>query len=442
MRTYIKRIGFIISSQALIPHGGIGQFAKSFCELMDKHDVKVDIIVDKWPDYEDFAKSLKVKLIYPDKPLNYANHNKMYTHKDTFNYARMENFNTAIHKALTQNMYDALICNTYESIQVASLMGIKDFIQVIAYTHLESQIFKNTINPFFYETNEMMRLQLELPGIYVGTQSKFNQLEIGDHAYHLPIPITEPLLLQKHNKCRNGVLFIGRWEPAKKPELFIELIKQTKLPARVMTSPNSRDTFIEQFNKNGITDYCVEASITGQKKVDFITESRIAFNPSIVESYGMAFYEQISQLPTFCLENQRWTNNFNKRFFFETNKKNMAKDVVKAYEKFPTGEDYYKLGALKHTQDNEKDVFFKWSSCFNDFSCKKSDNKTAKILAETNIKYEDFIQKVGRVLIEDFQSVYYNKHNFRIIYTDEDTYITSDPTFEPKEQEDDFFITT
>ena len=47
MRTYDKRIGFLVSYQTLIPHGGIGQFAKSFCELMDLHNIKVDIVTDK-----------------------------------------------------------------------------------------------------------------------------------------------------------------------------------------------------------------------------------------------------------------------------------------------------------------------------------------------------------------------------------------------------------
>ena len=56
MRTYDKRIGFLVSSQTLIPHGGIGQFTKSFCELMDEHNIKVDIITDKEPKDSDFIK--------------------------------------------------------------------------------------------------------------------------------------------------------------------------------------------------------------------------------------------------------------------------------------------------------------------------------------------------------------------------------------------------
>ena len=65
MRTYDKRIGFLVSYQTLVPHGGIGQFAKSFCELMDSHNIKVDIITDKKPQNSEFVKSLKANVLSP-----------------------------------------------------------------------------------------------------------------------------------------------------------------------------------------------------------------------------------------------------------------------------------------------------------------------------------------------------------------------------------------
>ena len=49
MRTYNKRIAFLISDQHFITHGGIGQFAKGFTELGDRINWKVDIILDKEP---------------------------------------------------------------------------------------------------------------------------------------------------------------------------------------------------------------------------------------------------------------------------------------------------------------------------------------------------------------------------------------------------------
>jgi len=440
VRTYDKRIGFLVSYQTLIPHGGIGQFTKSFCELMDEHNIKVDIITDKEPKDNEFVKSLKANVIAPLESLPYTDHSNIFMYGDTFCYERMANFRNAIIEALEHNLYDAFVCNTYETIQVTSTMGLEDVIQIIGYTHLESQIFNWTKNPFLKNTNEMMRLQLQTGSLYVGTQSKFNQLELEDriqinNVCHLPIPITERDLLTEYQGEREGILFVGRWEEGKNPELFIDLIKQTGLPAKVMTSPNGVKKFEERLSKLGVK-YDVRASIIGQEKVDFIKSSRIAFNPSTVESYGMAFYEQHIQLPTLVLENQRWTNNFNSDFFYTCTKKDMAERAKQLYDSFDTAEKWYNLESLKHAQFMEKRVFGKWNDCFNMFESKQSNNNTAKICNETTVKLQDYINDLGRkiICIDDIRSVLTNKHKFRVIYTDDDTYLTKDPNFEPIEE--------
>jgi len=435
MRTYNKRIGFLVSYQTLIPHGGIGQFAKSFCELMDEHNIKVDIITDKEPKDNTFIKSLKANIIAPLESLPYTNHSNIFMYGDTFCYERMANFRNAIVEALEHNLYDALICNTYETIQVASTMGLEDVIQIIAYTHLESQIFKDTKNPFLFNTNVLMRQQLSTPNVFVGTQSKHNQLNLDESSYHLPIPITERDLLTEYAGDREGILFVGRWEEGKNPELFIDLIEQTGLPAKVMTSPNGINKFEERLKKLGVK-YDIRASIVGQEKVDFIKSSRIAFNPSIVESYGMAFYEQHIQLPTLVLENQRWTKNFNDEFFYYCNKKNMAQTAKELYDSFEKAETWYNLGSLEHANFMEKRVFGKWNDCFQEFNSKQSTSNTAKILENNTVKHSEYIRELGRKLIciDDIRSVLTNKHKYRIIYTDNNTYLTKDPAFEPIEE--------
>lgn len=433
MRTYDKRIGFLVSYQTLIPHGGIGQFAKSFCELMDEHNIKVDIITDKEPKDNEFVKSLKANVIAPLEPLRYTEHSNIFMYGDTFCYERMANFRSAIIEALEHNLYDAFICNTYESIQVALTMGLEDCIQIIGYTHLESQLFTDTKNPFLHNVNVMMRKQLEMSGLYIGTQSVFNATTVLGH--HLPIPITEKLLLEEHHGPREGILFVGRWEEGKNPELFIDLIEQTGLPAKVMTSPNGVKKFEEHLKKIDAT-YDVRASIIGQEKVDFIKSSRIAFNPSTVESYGMAFYEQHIQLPTLVLENQRWTKNFNDDYFYTCTKKDMAERAKQLYDSFTDAQTWYNLGSLDHARLQESIVFHKWNSCFNEFKPKTSNTNTAKICNETTVKLQDYIRDLGRkiICIDDIRSVLTNKHKFRIIYTDEDTYLTKDPSFEPEEE--------
>jgi glycosyltransferase involved in cell wall biosynthesis len=452
MRTYDKRIGFLVSSQTLIPHGGIGQFTKSFCELMDIHNIKVDIITDKEPSDSDFVKSITNNVIRPDETLAYTKHSNIFMYGDTFCYERMANFRNSIIKALSSNLYDAFVCNTYETVQVASTMGLEDVIQIIAYTHLESQIFNDTKNPFLFNTNVAMRHQLSLTNIDVGTQSKFNQVHLDESSYHLPIPITEKDLLTEHTGDREGILFVGRWEEGKNPELFIDLIEQTKLPAKVMTSPNGVKKFKDRLSKLGVK-YDVRASIVGQEKVDFIKSSRIAFNPSIVESYGMAFYEQHIQMPTLVLENQRWTNNFNKDFFYTCNKKDMAFKAKELYDIFEKAERWYNLGSLQHAQEQEATVFHKWNECFNNFTPKQSTSETAKIAKETTVKCRDFIKLLRaknpkatlddgssfNICIDDIRSALSNKHKYHVIYTDDMTWLTKDPLFSPKEEEENLW---
>ena len=433
MRTYIKRIGFLVSYQTLVPHGGIGQFAKSFIEMMDAHGIKVDIITDKKPQNSEFVQALNATIIYPDESLPYTEHSNIFMYGDSFCYERMANFRNSVIKAISLNIYDSLVCNTYETIQVASTMGLDDCIQIIAYTHLESQIFKDTKNPFLPAVNEMMRLQLEMSNIYIGTQSKFNSLEF-DKAYVLPIPLPEKGLLEEHHAPREGVLFIGRWEEGKNPELYLDLIEHTKLPARVMTNANGAKKFEERLKKMG-ADYKIAVSIIGQEKVDFITGCRVAFNPSTVESYGIAFLEQMIQMPTFALESQRWTKNFNHGYFFTTNKKNMAKDILDMYEHADQAWVWYEGGSLAYHQARENEIFQKWNECFNEFNGRQSNSRTAKICQEKTVKYSDFINELGRsiVCIDDVKSVLTNKHKFRVIYTNADTYLTNDPAFEPEE---------
>jgi glycosyltransferase involved in cell wall biosynthesis len=434
----MKRIGFLVSSQTLIPHGGIGQFTKSFCELMDSHGIYVDIITDKSPQgiADEFVKGLKANIIHPDNPQRYTDHSAIFMYEDSYCYERMANFRDATLKALTTNIYDAFVCNTYETVQVISTLGLSDFIQTIAYTHLESQIFKDTKNPFLSSVNDMMRLQLQMPNLTIGTQSMFNRLHF-ENAHHLPIPLPEQGLLQEYDNDREGVLFIGRWEEGKNPELYLELIEQTKLPARVMTSANGAKKFEERLKKIGV-DYQIKVGIIGQEKVDFIRSCRVAFNPSTVESYGIAFLEQMIQLPTFALINQRWTQNFPSTQFFTTSKRNMAEDVKAVYDQYPTSKSWYAAyDSVNHFKIHEDAVFHKWNHCFNEFEPRKSNSNTAKICNETTVKYADFIVGLGRrvLCIDDIKSILSNRHKFRVIYTDKDTYLTKDPSFEPKEED-------
>ena len=63
MRTYNKRIAFLISDQHFIPHGGIGSFCKGFTEMCDRLNWKVDILLDKAPNNNNFKEIPKLETL-------------------------------------------------------------------------------------------------------------------------------------------------------------------------------------------------------------------------------------------------------------------------------------------------------------------------------------------------------------------------------------------
>ena len=138
----------------------------------------------------------------------------------------------------------------------------------------------------------------------------------------------------------------------------------------------------------------------------------------------------------------RWTTNFKSDYFYRTENKHMPELVTALYNQYTTAKSYYDdLGALTHTQQMEASVFHKWNTCFNEFEGRKSNSNTAKITEVTTTKLSDFNTQLGRRLlcIDDIKSVLTNKHKFRIIYTDDDTFLTKDPSFEPEEEGESLF---
>jgi hypothetical protein len=114
----------------------------------------------------------------------------------------------------------------------------------------------------------------------------------------------------------------------------------------------------------------------------------------------------------------------------------MVETVLDLYNNVADATTWYANNILEVYQSKENDVFHKWNECFNNFTSKQSNSNTAKICEETTVKYIDFTNSLGRRLlcIDDIKSVLTNKHKFRIIYTDNDTYLSKDPTFEPAEE--------
>ena len=440
MKTYNKRIAFLISDKHFIPHGGIGQFAKGFTEMCERIGWKVDIVLDKAPtnDFSKLIKELGANIIHPDEPLRYTDHTVTFAFTDTINFEKIINFRKAILKGFETNLYDMIVCNTQEAMTAAYAMTVNKYIPVVFYTHLHSMIFReaqNFADVFLDSYHNFYNKHMEFTDIIIGTQSQKNIDELtkfgATNCQLLRMPMSERGLLEPGLGKREGVLFIGRWEEGKNPEAYIRAMKECKLPARVMTNKNGAKKFEKAFADAGITDYVIKAGIVGQEKVDFIKSCSVFFMPSLRENYPFAFLECLGHMPCVVLDTQDWSDNFDSKYYVKTTLKEAGKTIKSVYGLAQHSD------ALNYVNQLEHEVAVGWIKFLDEFVAKRSNNNSAKINTYETVKYRDYINDLNRnhLAREDFESVLSNRYKFlEIVYTDNDTYLSKDPTFKPSEE--------
>lgn len=440
MKLFDKRIAFMISDQHFIPHGGIGSFAKGFTEMCKRLNWKVDILLDKAPRDKDFCKLIEefgANVLWPLEPLSYADHTATFAFSDTINFEKIINFRTVILEAFEENIYDMIVCNTQEAMTAAYAMTVNKYIPVVFYTHLHSMIFRDSqgSDVFLDSYHNFYNKHMEFSDIIIGTQSQKNIDELTKYGASncrlLRMPMSERGLLERYAGVREGVLFIGRWEEGKNPEAYIRVMKECKLPCRVMTNESGRKKFEKAFSEAGITDYVIKAGITGQEKVAFIKGSMAFFMPSLRENYPFAFLECLAHMPCVVLDNQDWSDNFDSQYFHKVNIKNASELIKTIY-----GGDQL-TSALDYVKKLDDEVAEGWIRFLDDFVAKRSNTNSAKINSYDNVKYRDYIKELDRKHLarEDFESVLSNRKKFcNIIYTDTDTYLSKDPKYRPVEE--------
>ena len=421
-----RRIAFVISSQHLIPHGGIGQFAKGFCEMARAQNWIVDLILDRAPvagEFLDYLETISGKTVYPRTPLSNQGHTRTFTFQDSYSLERMINFRESFMEAQQTNIYDLVIINTPEAVVPIYGLGIQDQLPIVFYTHNENMVFKSekmfkgVFNDSF---DEFFGAAISAPGIIVGTQSPLNLAELSktySGAKCLPMPLPETGLLEVYDGPRDGVLFIGRWEERKNPQEFIRVIQATGLPARVMTNTTGAAKFKAEFDRIG-AKYDIRIQITGQEKCDFIRSSRVFYMPSRSESYGFALFETHAHVPSVVVAGYDWPDNFPRDRFHTAKAADVPALIKKLY-----AEEF--VPDVSYIQDLHNGTAAPWKKMIEEFEPKYTSGKTANIALMDDIWYEDYILSLGRFAsVDDVKSVYKNRNKFHIKYTEDGTWLS------------------
>jgi hypothetical protein len=107
----------------------------------------------------------------------------------------------------------------------------------------------------------------------------------------------------------------------------------------------------------------------------------------------------------------------------------MVEIINDLYHAFDQADDWYKTKIIDEFIEEENQVFDKWKKCFDAFMPKVVTSETAAIAKMNSLCYSDFIDNLNRndlSLGNDLKAIYNNKPKFKVIYTDEDTFLTKD----------------
>jgi glycosyltransferase involved in cell wall biosynthesis len=455
MRIYKKRIAFLISDQHFHAHGGIGSFAKSFTEMCQRIDWKVDMILDKKPRHTEFAEIIKnagANIIYSKDYVSYGKHSAFFQNGDTINSDKISNFRDSIIHALQANTYDMFVVNTQEAMTAIYSFSLDEYVPVVFYTHLHSMIYREAQNftgdVFLPNYHHFFNKHMEFPNAIIGTQSKKNVNELEKYGSKncvlLRMPMSEQSLLEPYQGEKSGVLFIGRWESGKNPEAYIRAMKESGLLCKVMTSEPSVKKFKKAFKAAGITNFDIKADISGKEKSDFIRSSKVFFMPSLRENYPFAFIECLGHMPTIVLDKQDWSTNFDSKYYITKPLQQVAEEITKLYN---NNMDYYQAGALDYIRSLEDNIATEWIEFLAKFEAdsRKSNSDIAQLHGiidqKITIKYNEFFKidlKRQSINRDDCISYYGNRHKYYTTYTDDSTYLSKDSLFVP-EEEDNLF---
>ena len=375
----MKRVLFAINKMNARASSGHGIFMKGVIETLLDNGHFIDIVLDG-EQQDTFLSQYPINVYFPDKVerLSYGKHSNLFQFSDSFNFEKSLNFRTAITKALTNHIYDLIICNDTESAFVCYQMGLGKFAKLTSYAHecasINPELGEGVFKDCYYDLVENMMFFKDFTTLIQTEQNltklrkiKGEKIEFSN-CYVQPYPLTDSTPVNTSE--RDGLLFIGRHEDRKNPAAYIKLLAGIKatygveVKAKVLTRSAHVKKFESDFASIGHTNYEIRADVVGLEKAEIIQSSKLAFMPYKNESFGIAVLEALRFMPTIVLDKFDWHYNFNtfSNLFKYSDKdlvdkawdlyNNFVPDAELVQQEFDTYESDYNtalLGLLKDT---------------------------------------------------------------------------------------------
>jgi glycosyltransferase involved in cell wall biosynthesis len=422
---------------------GHGIFMLGVIQTLQSKGHFIDIVLDGEPE-ENFVEQYNVNIYTPDKKerMGYTNHNNLFQFADSFNFEKALNFRNSITKALSNHIYDLIICNDTESAIVCHQMGLGKIMNLASYAHecesINPELSEGVFKDSYYDLIQSM---MTFPDVITLVQTnqnldKLEQVIPSNHnCYVLPYPLTDSTPINIGEK--DGILFIGRHEDRKNPAAFIKLLAGIKeqygieVKANVLTRSAHVKKFEEDFKSIGHTNYEIRADVVGKEKSELIQSSKVAFMPYKNESFGIAVLEALRFMPTVVLSKYNWHYNFDGfSNLIKCFDKELVSTVWSAYNNFYINEQSVNSEFESYQKEFEKSLMLLVLDSLSVKSKIEPRNRLYKYLQDnkgTWISLDSYFtqeNKKGCVyLTSDIETLYTGKGWFDVNHTNEKTYV-------------------
>jgi len=161
----------------------------------------------------------------------------------------------------------------------------------------------------------------------------------------------------------------------------------------------------ESFAEVGYTNYQLKFDIIGQEKVDFIQSAKLAFHPSLRESFGFSAFETLHSCRTILIDEYSWWKNFKDApHLTVSSKSTVADDIFKLYNLA----DYDVDAINEYSSKIDLDSKNKWGSFFEGLSMQEILRDSANSFIGRKNQLTELIDEKGQIKISE-----YYKNGFR-----------------------------
>lgn len=445
-----KRVLFIINRMNGRVSSGHAIWMKGVIEELLKNNNCIDILSDG--EFEGgFIQDYPINFYCPDPKtrLTYSAHSTLFQFSDGFNYEKCINYRNALTTALSNHIYDLIICNDLESTFVCHQMELHTKIKVATYAHecysINAELKENVFKKCYYDLVDKMMFWEDMTTL-VQTERNLEKLISINPKYKnsnifvQPYPLTDSDFVDVDEK--DGILFIGRHEDRKSPDQFIKVLADIKrkygveLKAKVLTRTSHVKKFIEDFKSIGHTNYEIKADVVGEEKAKLIQSAKLAFMPYKNESFGIAVLEALRFMPVVCLSEYNWHYNFADFSNFWTASKSEVSDKI--WDLYNNADCYEDI-VLAETV-NQEFLEYQWrfeaafstllSTTFKTTSTKEPRNRFYSYLQSNKgrwVSLKEYFEKENTkgviYLTSDIEVLYQNSNWFEIEQTNGTTYV-------------------